>query len=39
MLVTPITFTSVYFVFTDHLGMTRDAAFSDNVLHLLLEAP
>ena len=39
MLVTPITFTSVYFLFTDHLGMTRDVAFSDNVLHLLLEAP
>jgi hypothetical protein len=33
MLVTPITFTSAHFVFTDHLGMTRDVAFSDNVLH------
>lgn len=39
MLVTPITFTSTQFLFTDHLGMTRDIAFSDNVLHLLLEAP
>ena len=39
MLVSPITFSSVHFVFTDHLGMTKDAAFSDNVLHLLLEAP
>jgi hypothetical protein len=39
MLVSPIRWTSAHFVFTDHLGMTKDAAFSDNVLHLLLEVP
>lgn len=35
----PIDWTSVRFLFTDHLGLTRDPAFSDNVLQLLLEAP
>lgn len=25
------------FLFTDHLGLTRDPAFTDNVLFLLLE--
>ena len=33
----PIDWSSVTFVFTDHLGMTKDPAFSDNVLFLLLE--
>ncbi len=27
------------FLFTDHLGLTRDPAFTDNVLYLLLEEP
>ena len=27
------------FFFQDHLGMTRDAAFIDNVLYFLLEMP
>ncbi|MFQ5457196.1 MAG: hypothetical protein ACE5FC_01905 [Myxococcota bacterium] len=27
------------FLFTDHLELTRDPAFSDNILHLLLEDP
>ena len=38
-LVSPIHWSSVQFLFADHLGMTKDPAFSDNVLHLLLEAP
>lgn len=33
----PIDWRGVNFVFTDHLGMTRDPAFSDNVLFLLLD--
>lgn len=33
----PIRWSQVTFVFADHLGMTKDAAFSDNVLFLLLE--
>lgn len=32
-----IEWTGVTFVFSDHLGMTRDPHFADNVLHLLLE--
>ncbi len=39
MLVSPIRWDSTTFLFNDHLGMTKDPAFSDNVLHLLLEAP
>jgi len=38
-LVSPIKWESVNFLFTDHLGLTRDPAFTDNVLFLLLEAP
>jgi hypothetical protein len=38
-LVTPIAWRQVIFLFTDHLGMTRDPIFDDNVLYLLLEAP
>jgi pimeloyl-ACP methyl ester carboxylesterase len=38
-LVSPIHWASVNFLFTDHLGLTRDPAFTDNVLYLLLEAP
>ena len=35
----PIEWRQVSFMFRDHLGMTRDPAFSDNVLYLLLEDP
>lgn len=35
----PIPWTQVFFLFTDHMGLTRDPAFIDNVLYLLLEAP
>jgi len=33
----PIPWTRVLFLFTDHLGLTRDPAFVDNALYLLLE--
>ena len=36
---TPIAWDGVYFLFTDHLGLTRDPAFVDNVLYILLEEP
>ena len=36
---TPISWRGMQFLFTDHLGMTKDPAFSDNVLYLLLEQP
>ncbi|MEM9294478.1 MAG: hypothetical protein AAGA57_01635 [Planctomycetota bacterium] len=36
---TPIDWTHIQFMFTDHLGLTSDARFTDNVLFLLLEAP
>jgi pimeloyl-ACP methyl ester carboxylesterase len=35
----PITWRSVRFIFADHLGLTKDAAFTDNLLYLLLEDP
>jgi hypothetical protein len=38
-LVSPIKWSSVTFLFTDHLGLTKSPAFSDNVLYVLLEEP
>jgi hypothetical protein len=38
-LVTPIDWSQVTFLFSDHLGMTKDPAFADNVLYYLLESP
>ena len=38
-LVSPIEWTQVIFLFTGHLEMTRDPAFTDNLLYLLLEQP
>lgn len=35
----PIGWDQVMFLFRDHLGLTSDPVFSDNVLFLLLEAP
>lgn len=35
----PIAWRRVLFLFTDHLGLTRDPAFIDNVLYILLEEP
>ena len=34
---TPIEFKNVNFIFEDHLGLTKDLSFSDNLLFLLLE--
>ncbi len=38
-LVSPIAWTQVHFIFRDHLGLTQDPAFTDNVLYILLEDP
>ncbi len=38
-LVSPIRWNQVLFLFTEHLKMTRDPAFTDNLLFLLLENP
>jgi pimeloyl-ACP methyl ester carboxylesterase len=38
-LVSPVAWNDVTFVFGDHLGMTRDPSFTDNVLYRLLDAP
>jgi hypothetical protein len=35
----PIPREHAHFVFSDHVKMTSDPAFVDNVLHLLLEKP
>lgn len=35
----PIKWSNVTFLFSDHLGLTKDPVFSDNVLYLLLEEP
>ncbi len=35
----PINWSNVMFLFSDHLGLTKDPAFSDNVLYILLEQP
>jgi len=37
-LVSPVHWSQVTFHFSNHLGITRSAAFSDNLLYLLLEA-
>jgi len=39
VLVSPIKWSNVTFLFTDHLGLTKSHAFSDNVLFVLLEEP
>lgn len=36
---TPIAWHQVLFLFSDHLGLTRDPAFTDNILYFLLEQP
>jgi len=35
----PIKWSHVIFLFTDHVGMTKDPVFSDNILYYLLEHP
>ena len=39
VLQSPIDWTSVQFIATDHLGLTTDPGFANNVLYLLLEDP
>ncbi|MEM8865336.1 MAG: hypothetical protein AAGF31_07270, partial [Planctomycetota bacterium] len=34
----PLHFSGVHFLFTDHFGLTEDPAFTDNALHILMEA-
>ncbi len=36
---TPVPWSGTYFLFTDHLGLTRDPMFADNILYVLLEMP
>ena len=36
---TPIDWAQVQFIFSDHLGLTRDPTSQDNLLYLLLERP
>jgi pimeloyl-ACP methyl ester carboxylesterase len=38
-LTSPIGWSQVLFIFSDHLGMTKDPAFVDNILYFLLESP
>ena len=38
-LVSPVYWSQVHFIFSDHLGLTRNPAFTDNVLYFLLESP
>ncbi|MEM1012307.1 MAG: hypothetical protein AAGI46_08800 [Planctomycetota bacterium] len=38
-LTSPIDWSGVFFLFQDHLGITKSPEFTDNVLFLLLEAP
>jgi len=38
-LASPIPWKQTFFLFSDHLGLTRDPTFMDNVLYLLLEDP
>jgi hypothetical protein len=38
-LASPVRWSQVNFFFTNHLGLTTDPAFTDNVLFLLLERP
>ena len=37
--VSPIAWTDLTFLFADHLALTRDPAFTDNILYRLLESP
>lgn len=36
---TPIQWANVLFLFSDHLGLTTDPVFTDNMLYMLLEQP
>ena len=36
-LISPVRWDQVHFIFADHTGLTKDVAFTDNLLHILLE--
>jgi pimeloyl-ACP methyl ester carboxylesterase len=36
---TPVHWANVLFLFSDHLGLTTDPVFTDNILYMLLEQP
>jgi pimeloyl-ACP methyl ester carboxylesterase len=38
-LISPIHWASVLFLFSDHLGLTKDPVFTDNILYTMLERP
>ncbi len=38
-LISPIHWDQVIFIFSDHMGLTKDPAFTDNILYFLLESP
>ncbi len=38
-LISPIEWSQVSFVFSEHLAMTKDPAFTDNILYFLIEHP
>jgi pimeloyl-ACP methyl ester carboxylesterase len=38
-LITPIQWANVLFLFSDHLGLTTNPVFTDNILYMLLEQP
>jgi pimeloyl-ACP methyl ester carboxylesterase len=38
-LISPIAWDQTLFLFSDHLGLTKDPTFTDNILHFLLEHP
>jgi hypothetical protein len=38
-LMSPIKWNQVIFLFSDHRGITKDPAFTDNLLYILLESP
>ena len=38
-LISPIAWTSVQFLYEDHLGLTKDPVFADNLLYFLWERP
>ncbi|MGV7220244.1 MAG: esterase/lipase family protein [Nitrospinales bacterium] len=39
MHLSPIKWSQVLFLFSDHLGLTKEPAFTDNILYFLLESP
>ncbi len=39
VLVSPVKWNNVFFIFTDHIGLTKHPMFADNVLYYLLESP